>query len=83
MPRMQWQGEEVDALETRFKVVREDWNEYELEDGTIIRMKPVVAEVLRIVDHWDTEGNPVYQVKSANVLMVKAPDHLKKGYARA
>ncbi|MBI2858663.1 MAG: hypothetical protein HYX90_06265 [Chloroflexi bacterium] len=78
MPKVRWQGKDVDALEVRFKGIREDWNEYDLEDGTTLRMKAVVAEIIRVVDQYDQENNPVYMVKSTNMLVVKAPDNLKK-----
>lgn len=78
MPTISFQGQQVEAIEVKFKAIREDWNEYDLEDGTTVRMKTVVAEVLRVPEHFDNEGNPVYVVKSAHLLAVKAPDHLKR-----
>lgn len=78
MPKVKWQGQDVDGIETRFKSVREDWNEYDLEDGSTVRMKAVVSEVLRLEGQYDSDNNPVYLVKSANMLVVKAPDNLKK-----
>jgi len=78
MPKISWQGREVDGLETRFKTVHEDWNEYDLEDGTTVRMKAVVSEIVRLQGEYDPEKNPVYLVKASNVLIVKSPDNLKK-----
>lgn len=78
VPKVSYRGESVDGIEVRFKVVREDWNEYQLEDGTEIRMRLVISEVVMVVAQYDAEGNPVYAVKSQNLLVVKAPDHLKK-----
>ena len=78
MPRINFQGQEVDAAEVQFQTRKEDWNEYQLMDGSVIKMKTVVGEVFRIEDKYDNEGNPVYQVKSNNLLMVKSPDALKK-----
>ena len=74
-----FQGKEVDATEVRFQTIREEWNEYQLMDGTVLRMKAVVGEVFRVEDTYDNEGNPVYQVKSNNMLIVKSTDALKKG----
>lgn len=78
MPKVKWQGEEVEGLEVRFKSVREDWNEYDLEDGSTIRVKLVVSDVIRLNDKYDQEDNPIYVVKSGNMVIVKSPDHLKK-----
>lgn len=78
MPQIKWQGKDVDALEIRFKGVREEWSEYDLEDGTTIRAKLVVTEILRLQGEYDPENNPMYLVKSANMVVVKAPDDLKR-----
>ncbi len=78
MPVMKWQGRDVDGLEVRFRSNHEEWNEYVLEDGTYLRMKAVVSEIIRLNGEYDPEGNPIYIVKSANMLVVKAPDNLKK-----
>lgn len=78
MPTMKWQGRDVNGLEVRFRSNKEEWNEYVLEDGTSLRMKAVVSEVVRLEGEYDVEGNPVYVVKSANMLVVKSPDNMKK-----
>jgi len=78
MPTVKWQGRDVDGLEVRFKSNREEWNEYTLEDGSLLRMKAVVSEIIRLHGEYDPEGNPIYIIKSANMLFVKSPDNLKK-----
>ena len=78
MPKINFQGREVDATEIEFQTRKEDWNEYQLMDGSIVRMKLVVSEILRIEGVYDKEGNPVYHIKSTNVAAVKSPDGLKR-----
>ena len=78
MPKINFQGREVDATEIEFHTRKEDWNEYQLTDGTVIKMKLVVSEVYRIDGSYDNEGNPVYQIKSTNLPTIKAPDALKR-----
>ena len=78
MPTIKWHGRDAEGLEVRFKSNREEWNEYSLEDGSSLRMKAVVSEIIRLNGEYDAEGNPVYIVKSANMLVVKSPDNLKK-----
>jgi len=56
----------------------ENWNEYILEDGTVIKLKPVLTEVLRVENEWAADGNPVYFLKSTQVLSVDAPENLRK-----
>lgn len=71
-------GNEHEATELSFQNAREHWNEYLLDDGTIIKLKPVATEVFRFDDSYDNDGNPVYVVKSTNIVVVSAPDNLKK-----
>ena len=78
MSKVMYKGKEVDGEDVSFTLVREDWNTYQLHDGTELRMRLLVADVVRIPGEFDREGNPVYQVKSKNILVVKSPDNLKK-----
>lgn len=78
MPKVRFQGRDVDGIELKFKSIHEEWNEYDLEDGTTIRLKAVVTDIVRLNGEYDQEGNPVYIVKSGNMMVVKAPDELKK-----
>lgn len=71
-------GQEVDATEVSCQNAREHWNEYLLDDGAILRLKPVATEIFRIDDVYDNDGNPVYVLKSANIVTVNAPENLKK-----
>ncbi len=78
MAKINFQGREVDATEVEFQTRKEDWNEYQLMDGSVIKMKLVVSGVFRIDGLYDNERNPVYQIKSGNVAAVTSPDTLKK-----
>lgn len=54
-----WKEVEIEAAEG------EEWAEYELEDGSVVRIKPVLASIERAEDDegnvvTDDEGNPVY-----------------------
>jgi hypothetical protein len=77
--KVPFEGKIVEGLEMDFKSVKEDWNEYQVNDGVIIRMKVVVTNIAKIPDKYDPEGNPIYVVKSSNVLSTSAPEKLKKG----
>lgn len=39
----------------------ENWSEYKLEDGTIIKLKPVVTKIIK-TDKKKSDGTPVYSV---------------------
>lgn len=78
MRKIPFRGQEVDATEVDFQTRKEDWNEYQLMDGTVIKMKLVAGEVFRIEGEYDEEDNPVYIVRSKNVLIVRSPNALKR-----
>lgn len=56
----------------------EKWNEYQLADGSTLRVKQVATEAWRIVDEYDPEGNPLYVLRTAGVLTINAPESLKR-----
>jgi hypothetical protein len=69
---------EADAEVIPFRGDVEHWNEYLLDDGTVLRMKAVVTEIVRVEGHYDAEGNPAYLINSTNVTHVSSPEDLKK-----
>lgn len=73
-----FQGERVEGVELDFKAIKEEWNEYQTTDGSILRMKAVVVSIVRL-DKYDKENNPIYLLKSSNVMNVSTPEKLKKG----
>ena len=48
------------------------WNEYLLDDGTVARIKLVVANVFRVDGQTDGKGQPVYVIESTNVTSISA-----------
>ena len=57
----------VDATPLRFRSAGENWNEYLVDDGSVIRIKLVATDILRVDGQYDQQGNPIYVVKSSNV----------------
>ena len=57
----------------------ERWTEITLDDGSILRLKPVVARAIRLEGKFDGEGSPIYVVQSANVLTVDTLQRLCGG----
>lgn len=73
-------GNEFDAIVLPFQTGVEHWNEYLVDDGSVIRIKLVVTEVLRLEGQYDpTTGDPIYIAKSQNIVNVSSPENLKKG----
>lgn len=71
------QGEVVDADEIEIVSEEEYWNRYELADGTVVKVKPVVVKIVRLRDTYSQDGSPVYLVESKNVIGSDSPDELK------
>ncbi len=71
-------GQFVDVEQIEISESNEQWNEYLLEDGSVIKIKLVASKIIRVVDQYDQTGNPVYFVNSTNVISVKCPNDLKK-----
>ena len=60
-----------------FETMREEYNSYKLSDGSTVRMKTVVTNIIR-TDEFTLTGEPIYIVNSQNVLVADGPDELKK-----
>ena len=71
-------GRQVQATPVEVNQSGERWNEYFLEDGTVLKMKLVLKKVFRVDGEHDEEGNPVYVMQSTNVTSVSPPGDLKK-----
>jgi hypothetical protein len=75
---VKFKGETVPAYELDFETEKEPWSVYRLEDGTVLRMKNVVAKVSKIIDRYKADGTPIYTISATGVMMMEVPDHLKQ-----
>jgi len=71
-------GRELGAMDVDFETIKEDWNEYTLEDGTVLKFKTVVSSIIRTDDYDPMTGDPVYHVRSTNILRVKVLPEMKR-----
>lgn len=71
-------GNPIDAEQIPVTQSIENWNQYILEDGSVLKMKVVVSEILRLLDRYDMAGDPIYVIKSTNVISAECPNNLKK-----
>jgi hypothetical protein len=55
-------GQEVDVVDVPITKAVEHFNEYELEDGSVLRVKSVATSMIRIDGQYTPEGKPVYIV---------------------
>jgi len=56
----------------------EKWNTYLLQDGTRLKMKAVVSDVLRLEGQYAPNGDPLYTVNTQVVVNTVSPETLKK-----
>ena len=75
--RVTYQGRQVNGNELEFKPTSDAWATFTLEDGTELRVKLVVFEVVRLEEYSET-GEPIYIFKGQQVVATKVPDELKK-----
>lgn len=69
----------TEVTEVGYRTLSDEfWNEYLLDDGTRVRMKLVVTEVLKLEDEYGPDGSPVYLINSTNVVVTNSPDEIKK-----
>ena len=66
--KVPYQGRQVDAETVDFMTRKEDFNEYQLADGKIIKIKMVATRIVRLVGEFTPDGNPVYLIQSQNVV---------------
>lgn len=56
----------------------EKWNTYALHDGTTLKLKAVLADVLRVDGEYAPNGDPLYTVNASIVVATSAPDSMRK-----
>jgi hypothetical protein len=59
----------IEKKDIPFKILTEEWNEYKLEDGKILRMKPTIVQISKAA-HYDQHGDPNYLVQSQPLIKV-------------
>lgn len=71
-------GREYTAESIEFETEREHWNTYLLHDGTELKLKAVVSEIVRIEGAFAPNGDPLYMVNSSNIVVTNVPENLRK-----
>jgi hypothetical protein len=68
---------ETTAEDVPFKGIEEPWSIYQFEDGSKLRVRPVVMRVQRTAE-FDNEGNPIYRLAIGTVVFTDSPESLKR-----
>jgi len=72
-------GTKVEGVEVYPKESTERWSEFELEDGTTLRLKMTIAKFIRVDGHFDNDGNPIYAVNGApQITFVQVPERFRR-----
>jgi|ACXJ01.1.fsa_nt_gi hypothetical protein len=72
-------GHDVEVVEVPILNSTEGFNDYELGDGSKIRLKIVATSILRLVGQFNADGDPIYIVKNGQVVTVlQAPEALRR-----
>ena len=72
-------GKEFMAEAIEFEVPDgEKWNKYILHDGTELKLKAVVADILRVEGQFSPNGDPMYAVTASLIVNTHAPEQLRK-----
>lgn len=66
--KVQYQGRQVEGESVDFLARKEDFNEYQLTDGKILKIKMVVTRIIRLEEEKAPDGNPIYLIQSQNVV---------------
>ena len=70
-------GQQVPGQPIEVESSNEPWAQYTLADGSVLRAKLVLLEVIRLEAHMDN-GDPVYQMQFQQIVGVNASEALKK-----
>jgi hypothetical protein len=66
-------GQVIEGTIMPFQTGGEHWNEYLVEDGTVVRVKLVVKEIVRLDGEYDSRGDPIYTIESTSVSSISPP----------
>ncbi|MFC2035654.1 hypothetical protein ACFLUJ_05975 [Chloroflexota bacterium] len=61
-------GVEHDGREVDFKIVKEEWNEYELYDGGRVRLRTSAQKIIQVLD---VDGRPLLNKDGDPHIMVR------------
>ena len=66
--KLNYQGRQVEGTPVDFMPRKEDFNEYQLTDGKVIKIKMVVTRIIRLEGETAPDGSPVYMIQNQNVV---------------
>jgi len=68
----------VDGEEMQFTMEREDWNIYNLEDGTKIKVKLIPTKIVKTDMRHPVRNDPIYSISSSTIVEAEVLESQKK-----
>ncbi len=66
----------VPADRLTFEAEKEPWTLYRLEDGTVLKVRAILANVARLVDRYKPDGEPIYVLGLGAMPVLEVPPDL-------
>ena len=63
-------GKEMEVADVPIAEMRETFNEYSLEDGSILRVRNVATSILRLEGQFNPDGTPIYLILTTPAVTV-------------
>lgn len=60
---------EIEKKDVNYEILEEKWNEYKLEDRTILKIKPAILGIDK-TKSYDSNGEPIYIVHSQPLVKI-------------
>jgi hypothetical protein len=72
-------GQMTDGFDVPVEESNERWSEFKLEDGTLLKAKMTIINIIRVPGAFDPTGNPTYVINATPTFaVVEVPDNLRK-----
>lgn len=55
-----------------YKTLAEEWNEYRIDDGSVVRLKATITRIAK-TKKFDLNGDPVYLIDNNVMLQIRPP----------
>ena len=65
---IEYQGRMIEVDRVEFIERKEGWNEYQLTNGKVLRIKLIATTIFKAKTELDQAGNPLYIIQSQNVI---------------
>jgi len=70
--KVEYEGKLIDGDSLDFDIVKEHWNEYQLENGGVVRVRIVPAEMI-LTQERNPQGKPLVVVQSSILIQYREP----------